>query len=1056
MAKLSTTFASPTEQLEAILDRQILASATHGDVLEPFEDRPIAQVPKNIETYLANHVRLLRVERIVYEKKQEKIEELLNLFSSMYGTGCSLVFGAFGDGEKITLLLGVQRRDEALSGVTLGRKALEANLEGHLTGTQARRVDYAEARELLEGEPWQRAQAIASLTGIPSLKTEQGQEFVQGLDRYLDAMRRKRFGLLVLADPIDQARVATTRTGITDLHTALSGVAEEQLTLQESVTEQTTETLQRGITRSISHTVGKTQSSTTTVTEGTSRPPAGARKLAAGLAVGAGVAAFTPLSALAPVLGGAAFLTMQAAGQETRSTAEGKTTGTQQSDTEQESTQESKSYAEALSKGLTEGRTITIRDRAVKRTLDRLDEQLERLDQGARYGFWNTGVYFLAESTEDARVGIGVLQGLFRGEHSNLEPSHVNVWTRDADPKRFDRVRDNLRHLCHPRIDARSLLSPDVAESTGIAHFTPTSMLASDELALVMGLPEKSVPGVTVLHAAAFGRQVTRQRPPEDARSIELGRVYHMGTAEDALFSLDRPSLAMHGFVSGTTGSGKTNVTLGLLEQLSDRSDPLPFLVIEPAKREYTALLSLSREDYPVRYFSAGLPGTEVLRLNPFQFPADVHVYEHLDRLVQVFNAAFPMYAAMPALLEEGMRRSYESSGWNLSASRCRHDPPRYPTLVDLADHLRGVVETSDYSAQLKADYQGALVTRIRSLTRGVRGEMLCPLPGEVTPDAELFDSSCVVNLMSLGSPETKALVMGLLLTRLHEYRQCAMGEPEYAERVARDKLLHLTVLEEAHHLLKRHSTEVAQESANLRGMAVEMFATAIAEMRALGEGFLVVDQSATSLDLSVIKNTNTKIILRTPFEEDRVLVGESMNANPEQIDELGRLETGVGAVYQNDWLEPVLCHFELCPLTAPGARTQATPSPRLSRNQYALLVGLATHDPVAEPRAIADQLLEGTGFDLEGALGELTTALGQAHLLPSFRALYSPESEDAQAALTSALCAGAASAADQKYLLLGELVRRFGLPLTPLIRALKSFDPDDPSATEEMRVYFA
>ena len=1055
MSTLSTTFATPTEQLEAILDRQILGALGSGEVLAPFDDRAPSQVPEDIETYLANHVRLLRIERIVYERKQEKIEELLNVFSSMYATGCSLVFGALGDGETITLLLGVQRRDEALSGVTLGKKALRANLDGHLTGTRAADVDYHEARALLEGEAWKRAQAIASLTGIPSLKTGRGQEFVQGLDRYLDAMRRKRFGLLVLADPVDQARVATTRTGIADLHTALSGLAEEQISLQESVTEQTTETLQRGITKSLSHTVGKTQSSTTTVTEGTSRPPAGARKLATGLAVAAGVTALAQMP-LAPVLGGAAFLALQMAGQETKSSSRGKTSGTQESRTTQESTQESRSFAEALSQGVTEGRTITVRDRAVKRTLDRLDEQLERLDQGARYGFWNTGIYFLAESTEDARVGIGVLQGLFRGEHSNLEPSHVNVWTRDEDPKRFERVRENLRHLYHPRIDARSLLTADVTRDTGIAHFTPTSMLASDELALVMGLPEKSVPGVTVLHSAAFGRQVSRQRGRETGGRVKLGRVYHLGSPEKAPLEIDRPSLAMHGFVSGTTGSGKTNVTLELLRQLAERTDPLPFLVIEPAKREYTAVLSLARDDYPVRYYTAGVPGTEVLRLNPFQFPAGVHVYEHLDRLVQVFNAAFPMYAAMPALLEEGLRRSYESCGWNLSASRCRHNPPRYPTLVDLAAHLRGVIETSDYSAQLKADYQGALVTRIHSLTRGLRGEMLCPLPGEVTPDAFLFEHSCVVNLMSLGSPETKALVMGMLMTRLYEHRQCAMGEPEHADRVARERLLHLTVLEEAHHLLKRHSTEVAQESANLRGMAVEMFATAIAEMRALGEGFLVVDQSATSLDLSVIKNTNTKIILRTPFEEDRVLVGESMNANTEQIDELGRLETGVGAIYQNDWLEPVLCRFDLCPLAAPAHRTATKSTPGLSRNQHALLLGLATYDRVADARTLASLLLHETGFDLDGALTELVRALGQPELFERFRALFDDDGGKVEADLTARFCSIPASAGGKKFLLLGEIMRRFGLPLTPLVQALRSIDPEDPAVTEEMRIYFA
>ena len=64
---------------------------------------------------------------------------------------------------------------------------------------------------------------------------------------------------------------------------------------------------------------------------------------------------------------------------------------------------------------------------------------------------------------------------------------------------------------------------------------------------------------------------------------------------------------------------------------------------------------------------------------------------------------------------------------------------------------------------------------------------------------------------------------------------------------------------------------------------------------------------------MAVIRNTNTKIILRLPDLSDRELVGRSASLNDHQILELSRLETGVAAVYQNNWLEPVLCHIHPC-----------------------------------------------------------------------------------------------------------------------------------------------
>jgi hypothetical protein len=171
-------------------------------------------------------------------------------------------------------------------------------------------------------------------------------------------------------------------------------------------------------------------------------------------------------------------------------------------------------------------------------------------------------------------------------------------------------------------------------------------------------------------------------------------------------------------------------------------------------------------------------------------------------------------------------------------------------------------------------------------------------------PEEKLFDENVIIDLSRVGSTETKSLLMGLLIIKLNEYRMTTCKKKN-------SKLRHITILEEAHNILKRTSTEQRSESSNLMGKSVEMIANSIAEMRTYGEGFIIADQSPGMMDMSVIRNTNTKIILRLPDISDRELVGKAANLNDEQIEELARLQTGVAAVYQDNWVEPVLCKVD-------------------------------------------------------------------------------------------------------------------------------------------------
>ena len=161
---------------------------------------------------------------------------------------------------------------------------------------------------------------------------------------------------------------------------------------------------------------------------------------------------------------------------------------------------------------------------------------------------------------------------------------------------------------------------------------------------------------------------------------------------------------------------------------------------------------------------------------------------------------------------------------------------------------LPDVVDSKGFSGDTQGDYKGALLTRLESLTNGINGQVLCAhdeLSGE-----ELFDQNVIVDLSRVGSSETKALLMGVLILKLQEHR---MAQRATGTNRPNSGLRHITVLEEAHDLLRRTSTEQSQESSNLQGKSVEMLTNAIAEMRTYGEGFIIADQAPGLLDMAVI-----------------------------------------------------------------------------------------------------------------------------------------------------------------------------------------------------------
>lgn len=866
-------------------------------------------IPLNDELKQISDIRLFKITEMVYQKDEYSTYKFASVFNSVQNLNCGVFIVADSNGEKTDFYMGVRSLDDKRTTKSL-KDTLRNALIGQFPGVKSTDLLDPQAETFLADIPTKNISSVSCVANNKDEDFKDNETFIQGLEKLALAMQGQKYTAIVLAKSTPPEQLDDIRRAYETIYTQLSPFANMQLSYGTNTALSISDALSHGTTTGTSYTKNTGMSKGASYSKGISVSKSVSKADTLGtLAKTVGSVALGALSIVtAPLTGGASLVAAGAitAGQIAMGayTPSTKTNGSSvnenytdnvnynegESFSENKSESETETHTRGLTSGKTENMQLTMQNKTLLNTLDRIDLQLKRLDECESLGMWECAAYFLSDSQETAEMAAGTYKALMKGSKSGVETSAINYWGIQ-DKEKLPVLRDYITNFIHPVF----------AYTTGQGYLpvTASSLLSSNELAIQMGLPRKSVCGFPVIEHADFGKEVVSYGKKINRRELCLGKIFAMGTETNTDVNLDIDSLTMHTFVTGSTGSGKSNTVYEILNQLHNIYS-IPFLVVEPAKGEYKNMFGQFAD---VSVYGTNPKKTSLLKINPFSFPDDVHVLEHLDRLVEIFNVCWPMYAAMPAILKDAIERAYITAGWDLVSSENKNGQ-KFPNFADMLEQIEAVINESKYSSDSKGDYSGALLTRVRSLTTGLNGLIFC---NEDISNEDLFDKSVIVDLSRVGSTETKSLIMGLLVMKLNEYRMSS-GK-------INSSLSHITILEEAHNLLKRTSAEQSSEGSNLIGKSVELLANSIAEMRTYGEGFIIADQSPGLLDMSVIRNTNTKIVLRLPDRSDRELVGYAAGLNNEQIDELSKLRRGVAAVYQNDWVEPVLVQVNKCEL---------------------------------------------------------------------------------------------------------------------------------------------
>ncbi len=827
-------------------------------------------------------IALLRLSKLVTAEGEDWFEKLISMYAAMYHSDCPMGIIVQSMHGRMSFYLFVNKA--IVGDGSPGTNQTYANhlrhlMKGILPGTDIELVSRDERDKLLDklrDIGYGGRKFVASVSSVPSRRKREADNTQlkissQGIEKLMDSMDEQNFTLILMANPVSQAEIDRSREGLESMYTMLSPFAKEQVSYSEGESDSTAISLTDSMSESISDTINHSYGTSINVSKSTSKGKNKGRSRQ-------GIFGFGFNS-------GSCWNT---------GTSDSTGTNTGGGDSHGTSTQTGSSTGRSDTRGTSTNRSLTLtRDiKAVSGCLERLELEINRINANRSFGMWNCAAYVISDDEDTAALTADSLLALLGGDEQ-YGGGFVNTWSYAADQIRAASNKENrvtsilsyLSGLEHP------VFVQEAQGNTLTATVTPAVMASGRDLPVFLSLPQHSVNGVEVMAMAEFGRNFPAGFNPDKA--ISFGRLWHMGNFVQTEIRMDLNKFASHCFICGASGSGKSNATYHLLRNFSGNN--VKFLVVEPAKGEYKTVFA-NMDDTQV--FTCMPDRYRMLYINPFQFnPQRVTVMEHMARINAVLQSCWPLYGPMPGMLKDAVERAYLRCGWDLQLNRrVIRRGQEFPTMADLLITIEDIIRNSPYPANTKGDYRGALGMRIRSLLTGFEGALFGSARG--LTDEELFEHNAIVDLSALGNAETRSLVMGILITRLSEYRKGTYSG---------NQLRHVTVLEEAHNIFKRCSHEQSADSGNVQGAAVGLLVDSVAEMRSSGEGFLIIDQSPGSVDLAAIKNTAIKIAMRLPEEEDCKTIANALSLTPEQMRELSRLPVGVAAIFHDGWHETVL-----------------------------------------------------------------------------------------------------------------------------------------------------
>ncbi|MDR3109571.1 MAG: ATP-binding protein [Planctomycetaceae bacterium] len=340
--------------------------------------------------------------------------------------------------------------------------------------------------------------------------------------------------------------------------------------------------------------------------------------------------------------------------------------------------------------------------------------------------------------------------------------------------------------------------------------------------------------------------------------------------------------LTKHLLIVGTPGSGKTTFSVSLLDRLW-KEHQIPFLVIEPAKNEYRALVQSIPD---LQIFTPGKNFISPFVFNPFVPPKNVKLETYKSVLKTAFAAAVSMTAPLDKIFEETVNNCYSDFRWLDT-----YTSDNKGRVFNIADFIKCFEETFDeigYTGDAKNIGRAGLV-RLQGLVNLFDNYFSIPIE-------DLLTKPTVIELAAIENSDQKSLIISLLLLSVLSYVN--------SNYVGDGNLRNVILLEEAHVLLDA-DTNAGEGEAKPSAIAQGLVKRMLAEIRSYGVGIVIADQSPRKVTTDVVALTDIKLAFRLVEANDKQIFADSSNMNDTQKLRLAKLKPGEAFLFFGKLDEP-------------------------------------------------------------------------------------------------------------------------------------------------------
>jgi len=515
-------------------------------------------------------------------------------------------------------------------------------------------------------------------------------------------------------------------------------------------------------------------------------------------------------------------------------------------------------------------------DQQVKDILELLEFQNERLKQALRGGgAFYTYVYIATETRDGLSTAMALAKSAWHSQSALSNPIQV-----------LNLSEEEQHHL----LNHFSAFSADITREMvgGVSEYKYATVLLNTEYVAYNHLPRVSEGGV-------FAE--VEDIPKFSTPSMLKGEVFMGNILSAERFTFENGYLTpyeyriaeeelMHGFITGSSGSGKTVMAMRLIAELSKvrrkkTGKRLRLVCLDP-KSDWRALARFV-EPERFRFYHMANPEFHPISLNPCKIPYGVRAQYWVDVLIEIFCRSYGLLERGKQLMAETFYSLYDEAG----VFKAQDEPnwkeripelSRQVTFAAAYNKMKKIKQGMDDGTGGKgkgghdtADAYARLLERLSAFERDYSIEYRLYGKSDGLGVDELIGADDVTVLESKGLEQTfKNFIFGVITSGF--YRYAIAQEGGY---LAEDQFETVLMIEEANEVLIGNDTASGGQQVSLTGQSE--FEQILDQARGYGLYIFAVTQKISQMPTSVLANSAMKFAGRVSTEEDANVITQSM-----------------------------------------------------------------------------------------------------------------------------------------------------------------------------------